>query len=195
MAGVMFRNPKPAPHSSVDERARRTRMALSMALVKLGADKPVDDITVGELAKCAGIGRSTFYAHFPDMGAFLAASYANMLASLVERATAEDPSQVIAGKYVLAHVYSARDFAGAIQNSRERPRMLAAGEARLRIVVAANLKRLAPTLAPEDRRNSAVFVVGGFMGILRHWMEGGLREPPEKVRAACEDLCQRVLAG
>jgi len=47
----------------MDARQQRTRTALSKAILKLAATRPVTEITVSELAAEAGINRSTFYEH------------------------------------------------------------------------------------------------------------------------------------
>jgi AcrR family transcriptional regulator len=181
--------------ASPDERTRRTRQSLAMALIKLGAARPVDDISVGELVGCAGVARSTFYAQFANMGDFLATSYADMLASHVARAEQDTggADKVLAMGRVLRHVQEANRFVGAIQNSRERPRMLAAGEARLRLIAESNLVRLAPSMPSQDRKAAATFVAGGFMGLLRAWMESGLRDPVEDLEARFEALSKRVV--
>jgi AcrR family transcriptional regulator len=56
----------PIPGESDDARAVRTRAALSAALIGLMDGRPFDDISVQEICERAGVGRSTFYAHFQD---------------------------------------------------------------------------------------------------------------------------------
>src|SRR5581483_3801219 len=60
--------PKPIKHRTPDSDARtlRTRQRLGSAMISLIAEKPIDDITVQEVLKRAGVGRSTFYLHFRD---------------------------------------------------------------------------------------------------------------------------------
>jgi len=54
------------PGDSDDARAVRTRAALATALIALMDGRPFDDISVQEICERAGVGRSTFYAHFQD---------------------------------------------------------------------------------------------------------------------------------
>lgn len=54
------------PGSSDDARAVRTRDALAWALVGLMSEQSYDDVSVQDICARAGIGRSTFYAHFSD---------------------------------------------------------------------------------------------------------------------------------
>ena len=178
-----------------DRRALRTRAALGQALMTLGTERGVDAVTVGELTRRAGVGRSTFYAHYADKGDFLAASFVGMI-SMMERRAAAEPGRddVLPTRQILAHVGEAGGFAAAVLRSRELPRMLAAGEARLRQIAEANLAERAPGLAPDRRRDLAVFLAGGFMGLLRWWMETGLRREPAQMQAAWRALAEPLLA-
>jgi AcrR family transcriptional regulator len=56
----------PIPGDSDDARAVRTRDALATALITLMDGRPFDDISVQDICERAGVGRSTFYAHFQD---------------------------------------------------------------------------------------------------------------------------------
>ena len=49
-----------------DNRKVRTRQALQKAMVELLAEKDFDAITTSQLAKTAGISRSSFYTHYKD---------------------------------------------------------------------------------------------------------------------------------
>jgi AcrR family transcriptional regulator len=55
-----------ASTSKIDARVRRTRDALGDALLTLMQEKAFETITVQEVLDRAGIGRSTFYAHYRD---------------------------------------------------------------------------------------------------------------------------------
>lgn len=56
----------PIPGESDDARAIRTRDAIATALIALMHEQGFDDITVQAICERAGVGRSTFYAHFVD---------------------------------------------------------------------------------------------------------------------------------
>jgi AcrR family transcriptional regulator len=56
----------PIPGESDDARAIRTRAQIASALIGLMHEKGFDDISVQEICERAGVGRSTFYAHFQD---------------------------------------------------------------------------------------------------------------------------------
>ena len=155
----------------IDARATRTRNALARALVTLGPRRGVDTLKVEELARTAGIGRSTFYAHFAGKGDFLTTSFVGMI-DACEAAAAGDPARAdpLPTRQLFAHVHGAGAFATAILRSREFPRVPA-------------------------RREAAVFLAGGLMGMLRWWMEGGLRQDPEQLHQTFTAFARRLVAA
>jgi AcrR family transcriptional regulator len=79
-----------------DARARRSRQALLDAFFALVLTRAYDEVTVQTIAARAGVGRSTFYAHFPGKNALLAASLAGPFGILADavRETDNTPSLV-----------------------------------------------------------------------------------------------------
>lgn len=55
----------------LDPRVKRTRLLLQNALMSLAREKPMESITVQEIAARAEVNRATFYAHFEDKNALL----------------------------------------------------------------------------------------------------------------------------
>jgi hypothetical protein len=72
---------------------------------------------------------------------------------------------------------------------------MAAGEEKLRTIAEANLGRRMPHWSKERRRETAIYIAGGFVGLLRWWMEGGLRRTPEEMQAAFERLSACALVA
>lgn len=184
-------------HKGKDRRVARTRALLADALMSLGAEGRIDDLDVSALVDEAGVSRSTFYEHFASKDDFLIRSFVDMLAG-TEAAYATrypDRPDLFASKPVFAHVGNARDFVLALVKSEVFHRQMAAGELRLRAIVEANLERLKPNLRAEHRRETAVYVAAGFIGLLRWWMQGGLRKTPEEMQGAFERLTRCALAN
>ena len=57
-----------------DKRVQRTRQALLGAFFGLVLERRYDEIKVADILKRAGVGRSTFYEHFPNKDGILAGS-------------------------------------------------------------------------------------------------------------------------
>ena len=55
----------------IDPRVKRTRQLLQNAMMELVREKPVESVTVQDIAERAEVNRATFYAHFEDKNALL----------------------------------------------------------------------------------------------------------------------------
>ena len=65
-----------------DGRRKRTRQAITDALIRLMSDRRYAAIRTTDLIQAAGVGRSTFYEHFPSKTAVLEAVVEPILAPL-----------------------------------------------------------------------------------------------------------------
>ena len=74
------------PH--VDVRVERTRRALQAALFELARERPLEEVTIADIATRAGVNRSTFYQHYSDKDTLLA----DAIDAVVELAGAEIPT-------------------------------------------------------------------------------------------------------
>lgn len=181
--------------AKIDRRARRTRAALNDALLEAGMKGEVDALDVGALAEKAGIGRSTFYAHYASKADFIAASYADMIARSETAAASLDPTRadLLPAQILFAHIAQAREFARSLLASPDGLSVFAAGDAKLRAIVKANLAKRKPDWTQARRREAAVFITGGFSGLLRWQIE--TEQDPEKTYAAYADLVRRALTA
>jgi len=74
----------------IDPRVERTRRAIWDALLSLTLERGFESVSVAQIARRAGINRSTFYAHFPDKQAVVREELARLLRDL--RARNETPT-------------------------------------------------------------------------------------------------------
>lgn len=56
----------------MDPRVARTRLSLQEALLALARERPLDEVTIGDIAERAGVNRSSFYQHYSDKETLLA---------------------------------------------------------------------------------------------------------------------------
>ncbi len=75
----------PSVNDSVDPRILRSRSMLIAAFSKLLQRKEFDSISVGEVAEEAGLNRATFYLHYPDKQALLAAMTEERFRALIKQ--------------------------------------------------------------------------------------------------------------
>ena len=177
--------------SRIDQRAIRTRNRIASAVIRLGHQRGVDRLTVGDLSREAGISRSTFYSHFGSLEDYLSRSFANMVEGMARHGAAKagpDDCQLLHVRFILDHVGRAPGYVAAVSRSRYRPQMLLAGERRLQRHVEARIEALRPQLPKLRRAALARFVAAGFIGLLRDWMEGGLQRPAAEVQAQFEEI-------
>ncbi|MGU3652152.1 TetR/AcrR family transcriptional regulator [Mycolicibacterium sp. A43C] len=173
---------------SADPRAERVRTLLHEAAFALAHEHPVDELTVATIVGRAGVSRQVFYQHFRDRDDAVAAAFAVAF----EQATTDigdDPRGRITRLF---------DFAG---EHREMYRNVIPSAVTQRVVNAFRAE-LAPSCAEIAAQGMSViapmsgltveavtrFLVGGFMEVLRSWMEA-----PDQRDA--RDLRERVTAA
>jgi AcrR family transcriptional regulator len=191
MSNIDLERPK-----GIDARALRTRHLLAEALMSLGAARSVDELDVGDIVREAGVARSTFYAHYAGKDDFLVRSFVNMIAATEATVREKFPERedLLPSRALFTHVHQAGDFAKRMAQSEIFGAQLAAGEVKLREVAEANLARLRPDMSSERRRETAVYVAGGFIGLLRWWMQTGLKRRPDEMQAAFDRLTRSALS-
>lgn len=164
----------------IDRRSRETRMRIGEALLRLGGMRAIDDIKVGDLAREAGIARSTFYAHYEGLGDYLARSFADMLGHFAI-ADGERSAAILPVESILDHVAHAGAGADKLAVHRHFPTMLVAGERALRRVAEQRLADRRPDIVASDRRILATMLAAGFLALLRDWIEQGRVVAPQEV--------------
>lgn len=70
--------------STGDPRAERTRARLREALLEECAEHPLEEVSVAALVRRAGLGRATFYLHYPDLQALAVDACAEVVREAVE---------------------------------------------------------------------------------------------------------------
>ena len=179
----------------MDRRVRRTRRILGEALTELIVEQGYERTTVQDVLDRADVGRSTFYAHFRDKDALLMAGFEEMAGQLREDLAAMSPGvRPEPGRPVRAlflHAYRHQPLYTALVGRRGGP----AFRRRLHDLVAGLLREhLTPHLAAarSDLPVDAVaeFATGAAVGLLVWWVDGGFREPPQRIAL----IYQRLVA-
>lgn len=102
-----------------DRRIKRTKRFLSMALVELLAEKPVNEITVKELTERSDVNRATFYRHYRDIYDMLRQMEQELFGEFTAALEQEPPPE---NEAALERLYCrilrfVADRAGALRNS------------------------------------------------------------------------------
>lgn len=173
----------------IDRRAVATRDSLGRAFLSLGGMRAIDRLSVGELARTAGIARSTFYGHYRGLDDYLARSFATMLASMAGTAHSD---RLLPVRAILAHVAAAGDGATRLAKGRHFARMMIEGETALRRVAGDRLAACRPNLTEVDRRALATVLAAGFLAMLRDWLQQGRPVTADEVARRFEAVEERL---
>ena len=76
---------KPAPQApqANDPRVAKTRSVIDHAFVELLFQRSYRSLTVSDITRKAGVGRATFYAHYPSKDALLASQFSRIIVPLL----------------------------------------------------------------------------------------------------------------
>jgi AcrR family transcriptional regulator len=170
---------------SKDERARRTRSRIDAAFVELLHRRAYGDIRVSDIAKKAGVGRPTFYAHFATKDDLLRSQFKRVVAPMLV-AKPNIPER-LDGTHFFAHVGSAQYFYKALMgpNGGTAPRVLRdCFEARVRQVLSLDATDK-PSLTQSATARS---VASTLLAVVECWLEQGARETPQQVQTLFASL-------
>jgi AcrR family transcriptional regulator len=156
---------------SVDPRAERVRTRLREAAFALAHESPVDELTVGDIVARAEVSRQVFYQHFRDRDDAVATAFTVAFAA----ATADIDTDA------RARVLRLFDFAAEhrsmyrnIVPSAVTQRVVTAFRAELQpacVQIATQGMPVVSPIASLTPESVSRFLVGGFMEVLRSWME------------------------
>jgi AcrR family transcriptional regulator len=180
---------------SADPRAERARSRLRDAALALVQERPVDTLTVAEIVSRAGISRQAFYQHFDDRDDAIATAFSAAFAAAAADIDGDPRSRIMR---LFDFAAEHRAMYRHIVPSAVTPRVVAAFRAELlpacEQIADAGMPALArhstvttvTTVTPESVSR---FLVGGFMEVLRSWMEDPLND------RGATDLAGRVTAA
>lgn len=170
-ASIESRNPTPTERMStdrLDRRAARTRTAVLQAFFELVCERRYEELRVDDLVAKAGIGRSTFYAHFDSKDGVLAASIARPFTILANTLRETEPSALAA---LLEHFRDHRALARAVLGGSLRRRMVAVLADRIEPILAEGGPwQRGPLILP--RRLAALQLAELLLGPIPAWLDG-----------------------
>jgi AcrR family transcriptional regulator len=165
---------------SGEPRALRSRRLLIDALLALLVERPLEELTVAELCRRAGVNRATFYGHWADQRALASEAFTELIDRLAEVTQDElgeldDPSAAgryhdsLRGqlRYVAEHRTTFRALFGSDADAGFRRALTDALEGRAVLAVRMWVERgVAPADTPPE---FAVYLAGGLVAVLGRW--------------------------
>ncbi|HZU22945.1 MAG TPA: TetR/AcrR family transcriptional regulator [Terriglobales bacterium] len=177
--------PEPAKHKKTDARVLRTRDRLGDALIALLKERPFRSITVQQVLERAGVGRATFYTHYRNKNDLLLSDleeFLEGLASYLSRRK-EKSDRIMPVREFCEHLLSARPVQQAFRDSGHWQDFWELAQDAFARGIERRLAELprARTMAPARRRTHAQGHAGTLLGLLRFWLNRGMKESPEEM--------------
>ena len=185
-----------------DRRVRKTRKALRVAVEELLARKPLESISVKELAARAEINRATFYLHYASPRELLLEVAEEYLRQLTQSFKAVEmdnmaldrpPEQMIkVFKHVKAHAAVYRPVLHGAVLSPFHPRIAALFQD-LGVRRIQDVKGTSPHARELVDREMVVHgAIGATLGVISWWLQNGMKRSPEYM---AERLAWLLISG
>ncbi|MBP1756295.1 MAG: regulatory protein TetR [Firmicutes bacterium] len=162
--------------------SQTTKRALEASLKNLLLKKPLDKITINDIAEDCGINRMTFYYHFKD------------IYDLVEWSCVEDASKALEGKktydtwqqgflQIFESVLTNKPFIMNVYHSVSREQVeLYLYKLTYNLMIGVVEESAAGmTVREEDKRFIADFYKFAYVGLMLNWIENGMKDDPQKI--------------
>lgn len=162
--------------------SQTTKRALEASLKNLLLQKPLEKITINDIAEDCGINRMTFYYHFKD------------IFDLVEWSCAEDVTKALEGKktYDTWQQGFLQIFESVIVNkafimnvyhslSREQVELYLYKLTYNLLIGVVEEKSQGMTIRDEDKKFIADFYKYAFVGLMLDWIKNGMKEDPQAI--------------
>ncbi len=175
-----------------DRRSQRTRRLVSSALAELLLEKPYDAILVQDILDRAGIGRTTFYAHYFDKEDVLGSMIEQMLEPLTQQlAYTEAGQRIVPSLELFQHIY---------QHQPQQLQMVMrghAGEHLWKAMQTELCRTIEPALAPlwATKRSPPIplsvlsqYLADTFLTLLKWWLSADMSYPPEQMENIFQQL-------
>lgn len=162
--------------------SQTTKRALEASLKNMLLKKPLDKITIADLAEDCGISRMTFYYHFKD------------IYDLVEWSCVEDAAKVLDGKktYDTWQQGFLQIFEAVLENkpfimnvyrsvSREQVEIYLYKLTYDLLIGVVEEKSAGMQVSPADKKFIADFYKYAFVGLMLDWIKSGMKEDPQQI--------------
>ncbi|MFG1935179.1 TetR/AcrR family transcriptional regulator [Mycobacterium sp. NPDC048908] len=156
---------------SIDPRAERVRTLLREAAFALAHERPVDELTVGDIVARAGVSRQVFYRHFADRDDAVANAFSVAFAAAAANIVGDARARILR---LFDFAAEHRSMYRNVVPSAVTQRVVTAFRAELQPACEEIARQGMPVVSPIASltpESVSRFLVGGFMEVLRAWME------------------------
>ena len=156
---------------SIDPRAERVRTRLREAAFALAHERPVDELTVGDIVARAEVSRQVFYQHFTDRDDAISTAFTVAFAAATADIHGDAHARILR---LFDFASEHRSMYRNIVPSAVTQRVVTAFRAELQpacVQIATHGMPVVSPIASLTPESVSRFLVGGFMEVLRAWME------------------------
>ena len=180
----------------MDKRIMKTKRAIHAAMTKLLAGKPIEEITVTELAEAAEINRKTFYNYYSsvnmvaeEMEDEIVARFDETLRRLDFDTLLKDPQTTF--NTLARLITSDLDFYRSILTNRNQNSFL-------QKIISSLKERVMTLYAAQIPMDSKLveymleYIVAGMVSVYQRWFESGMKED---IEALSSTVCTLAVYG
>jgi AcrR family transcriptional regulator len=175
-----------------DRRSQRTYRLVSSAFGELLVEKPYEEILVQDILDRAGIGRTTFYAHYFDKEDVLDSMTEQILSMFTHQIAHSTARQrVVPSLELFEHIYhSPHQHFRALMRGRAGEPLWEALQTALGLAIEPALC----TLCAERRSPSiplpvvSEYLAGAFLTLLKWWLAADMPYPPQQMENIFQQL-------
>lgn len=177
-----------------NQRVMLTKRLLKEALIAILGRKRIEQVSVTELCREAGINRSTFYAHYgipQDVLTDIKEEFADQLAASIDRVRDEgDPRHCL--ECVCRYIFEHRALERVIlTNSSDDEVVEAALRSSFQVWGTTSPFLRVQDLDDASRSLAVAFYCHGIFRVIREWIRNDIPKTPEEVA----DVLYRILFG
>jgi AcrR family transcriptional regulator len=183
----------PGSAERIDQRVTRTRSKLHRGLMELCRRKNFESITVSEICKASGVGRSSFYAHFGSKEALKRLGLAQMRVALDREYSSALSVEEDGTRRPLSFTQNAFEQAARhIDWHRQDNNSSGSPIAVIRDVAAEAIRRERYCPDQKDSNMAIDCFAGALDFVLRRWLDGGAKEELCRISKAFQEYMTTV---
>ena len=163
---------------------RNTKKRLREGLLRLMAEKPINEISVKELTELADVNRGTFYFHYADIYDLLRGTEEEFFQQFSRTLSETVPSETTASFYlraIFAFLGENRDFCAIMLGPNGDLQFVE----QIKRLVDQRCSAIWREAAPEaDERRFGMynaFIINGCIGIIQKWLSETVPHSPEEI--------------
>ena len=177
----------------IDRRVRKTQRQLRLALAQLMRQKPVQKITVRELADLVDINRATFYLHYRDVFDLLRQieeDLAREFNQIIETHQADLSQGVLLPllRDLLSNIRDNADLVQVLLSENGDISFINRLKDFLRTVCLTHYTAVRGQPSDAHFEYSFSYMVSGCIGLLQRWLDGGMPESCDEMAMLTEQL-------